>query len=93
MATIFKDINDNSMIIDDGLYDTFDDALDGSRIIIKTDCFNNSEIDLDKDEDYDNYLQSIKIEKNIILVVMIQMKKNIWNIWKDLGYKEKQKNL
>ena len=27
MATIFKDINDNSMIIDDGLYDTFDDAL------------------------------------------------------------------
>ena len=73
MATIFKDINDNSMIIDDGLYDTFDDALDGARIIIKTDCFNNSNIDLDKEEDYDNYLQNIKIEKNIVYTIFISV--------------------
>ena len=71
MVTVSRQSNESNSLLDVEVCDTLESALEYGKIIIRNNCYNRSNIDLDTEEDYINYLNRIKKEHDIEYIILI----------------------
>lgn len=73
LTGVSKISDDSINIIQYDVYDTLEEALENGKDAIRSDCYNNSNTTLKTENDYIEYLKSLKIKYNMYYLIEISI--------------------